>query len=103
MVGGGGSVDEASARLGLPAELLGEAESFRHSDGIYPDNAQTVDIFSCMMTQWKIAPNGKPSGLDYNALETTMRIKRVKFEDENDVFDGIRVMELAALQTLRER
>jgi hypothetical protein len=103
MVGGGGSVDEAASRFGLPADILGEAEQFRQSDGIYPDNAQIVEIFSCMMTQWRIGPNGKPSGLDYKALETPMRIKRVKPEDEEDVFDGLRVMELAALKTMREK
>ena len=103
MVGGGGNANEAAGRLGLPMDLIGEAEQFKNSDGIYPDNAQIVDLFCRVMTQWLYYPNGKPSGLNYPSLELPMRIMRISQDDERDVFDGIRVMELAALKVIRER
>lgn len=102
MVGGGSDISETSNRLGLPADLLAESEQFQRADGVYPDNAQTVGIFSDMMTQWRMGPAGA-TGLDYNALPVVLMIRAVTDDERQDVFDGLRVMEMAALKSIRER
>jgi hypothetical protein len=42
-----------------------------------------------------------PTGLDYNALPQVMRLTGVPHKDWQDVFDGIRTMEDAALEKMR--
>jgi hypothetical protein len=103
MVGGNSDKNEASSRLGLPADLIGEAEGYRDAGGgIYPDNAQTVAIFSDMLTQWRVGATGA-TGLDYAALPAVFSIRHIKREDRADVFDGLQVMERAALEAMREQ
>lgn len=96
----GGSKDqEASSRLGLPLELVQEAEGIAGAkDGIYPDNWLPVSIFCDMSTQWRVGMKGA-TGLDYAALPAVMSIRKVK--DRADVFDCIRIMERAALAEMR--
>lgn len=64
---------------------------------LWPDNAQIHDVFRAMQTQWHTGPMGHATGLDYNALPFVMRRNGVRRRDLDDVFDGIQVMELAAL------
>lgn len=102
LVSGGRSVEEAQGRLGLPADLISDSETFRHSgNGIYPDNVQTVDVFRGMLTQWIMGPAG-PVGLNYVPLDRVMRSRGVAPENENDVFEGFQIMERAALESIRE-
>ena len=101
-VGGSSDQNEISNRLGLPSELVGEAENFRHSDGVYPDNVKTVEVFSSMLTQWRMGPVG-PIGFDYGVLPMVMRFNSVHRDDRQDVFEGLRVMEMSALRTMREK
>jgi len=101
LVGGGSSADEAANRLGLPLDLISESESFQHAEGIYPDNAQIVSVFSSMLTQWIMGPAG-PVGLNYVPLDRVFRSCRVKPEDEDEVFSLFQVMERAALKSIRE-
>jgi hypothetical protein len=99
MSSGGSKEEEASSRLGLPLDLIMEAEGIVGAkDGVYPDNWQTVSIFCDMSTQWRVGANGA-TGLDYAALPAVMSIRKVK--DRADVFDCLRVMERAALAEMR--
>jgi len=86
----------------LPLDLIEEAENFRYSGGIYPDNIITVEVFSSMLTQWRTGPSG-PIGLDYGVLPMVMKFSEIGFSDQRDVFDGVRVMEMSALRTMREK
>lgn len=52
-------------------------------------------MFLACSTQWRIAPMGGITGLDYAAVESVMRMMRIKGRAE--VFEGLRVMENAAL------
>jgi hypothetical protein len=68
---------------------------------VWPDNAMTVRVFCSMTTQWRTGMNGA-TGLDYNALGFVMTALRVPQDDYQTVFDGVRVMEDAALNKIRE-
>ena len=103
MVGGGSDLGEASKRLGLPVELVGEAEDFKGADeGIYPDNWPIATVFSDMMTQWRVGVAGA-TGLDYSALPIVLSIRRIKAADREEVFSGLQVMEQAALEFIRKK
>lgn len=101
-MGGGSDINEASNRLGLPVELLGDAADFQDCDTVYPDNILPVKIFGDMLTQWRIAPMGGPVGLDYNVLPIVLKIRKVDEKEEADIFECIKIMESAALKRMRE-
>lgn len=88
----------------MPLELVMEAEGFKKSDhdGIYPDNWQTVGVFLDMLTQWRTGMNGA-TGLDYTALPVVLRIRKVALAEREDVFNGLQVMERAALTHMRRK
>ena len=69
---------------------------------VWPDNVLAVAVFVSMGTQWRCAGSG-PYGLDYNVLPTVMRYVGVKAEDEQEVFDDLRVLEDAALGKMQEK
>jgi hypothetical protein len=55
-----------------------------------------------MQTQWRTGMSGA-TGLDYNALEPVMRLQGIKKRDQTEVFAGVRVMEIAALEVMRSK
>ena len=69
---------------------------------IWPDNVTTANVFVAMSTQWRIGVSG-PSGLDYNALPVVMRMSGVRSVERADVFNGVQVMEDAALALIRSK
>ena len=84
-------------------ELMEEAEGVvRNEVIVFPDNVQIVAVFDAMMTQWRESMSGV-RGLIYEALPVVLRMKGVKGEDEEEVFDGIQIMERAALAKIREK
>jgi Phage related hypothetical protein (DUF1799) len=60
-----------------------------------------VNTFIAMGTQWRLGPAG-PIGLDYAALPAVMRLMGVAKGSRADVFDDIRTLEDAALETMRK-
>ncbi len=68
---------------------------------IWPENRQTWNVFCSMRTQW-LRSNGMSGdrylGLNYVALESVMRMLKIRNQDE--IFNGIRVMESAAMEVL---
>jgi hypothetical protein len=70
---------------------------------VYAENWDTVSVFSAMGTQWRTGMSG-PTGLDYGPLWQVMRavgVMRRKAQDE--VFLGVRIMEVESLTCFRER
>jgi hypothetical protein len=100
--GGDSTPDDAASRLGLPADLVQESETYQACDGIYPDNLQTVGVFMDMLTQWRVGPAGA-TGLDYTALPVVMGFRGVRKAERSEIFEGVQIMERAALKGLRER
>jgi hypothetical protein len=68
---------------------------------VWPDNVQAINAFVAMATQWRVGPGG-PIGLDYSALPHVLRLTKTPRADWPDIFDSLRVLEDAALETMRE-
>ena len=69
---------------------------------IWPDNILAVRVFLAMSTQWRMGLAGA-TGLDYGALPAVMRLSQVPPGERQNVFNDIRVLEDAALETLQKR
>lgn len=68
---------------------------------VWPDNAGALNVMIAMATQWRAGFSG-PTGLDYAALPAVFELLRIPRDERADVFDGLRVMEDAALELFRE-
>lgn len=53
-----------------------------------------------LQSQWRMAPNGARAGLDYQAVMAVLELLGITAESRRRVFDGLRVMEGAVLETL---
>jgi hypothetical protein len=90
--------DEALAAMGL---MLENDDAAAGAIEVWPGNEKTVEVFVAMMTQWNVGMNGA-TGLRYEALPVVMRYARVPRADQSAVFGGLRVMEGAALEAMRD-
>jgi hypothetical protein len=54
------------------------------------------------VTQWRVGVGGR-SGLDYTAIPVALRLGGVKRSEWAHAFDGIRVMEDAALEFMSDQ
>lgn len=71
---------------------------------VWPMNVRIVRVFRGLATQWRIGPMGEAIGLDYSALTpAVIRGFRVPMAEWPAVFDGVRVMEAAAVRVFSER
>lgn len=68
---------------------------------VWPENWPAYEIFSQLMTQWHVGMGGR-TGLIYQSVFELIDRKGYKNEDWWQVFEGIRVMEIAALETMRQ-
>lgn len=68
---------------------------------VWPDNVVAVNVFIAMSTQWRTGYRG-PTGLDYAVLPAVLRLTGVPADERAGVFDGLRAMEDAALETMRK-
>jgi hypothetical protein len=68
---------------------------------VWPENMEAAVIFMDLDTQWRYGINGI-TGLEYSAIATPLRFRRVPRERWQDVWDGIRIMERAVLELKAE-
>lgn len=68
---------------------------------VFPDVARAVDAFDALGTQWRTGFAGF-TGLDYSAVEPTLRLLGVERSEWKQLFEDIRVMEAAALAQMHE-
>lgn len=68
---------------------------------VWPDNVRAIGVFVRMSTQWRVGMGGA-SGLDYSVLPAVMRLTGVPVEERADVFESVRILEEAALKTMRK-
>lgn len=61
---------------------------------VWDDNWPTVQAFLKVRTQWRVGAAGSV-GLDYTAIDS--RLRRLKLDDEDRIFEDITVMETAIL------
>lgn len=67
---------------------------------IWPENFESVDLFSQLSTQWRVGFNGK-TGLDYNVLFRLLDEMNVSSAAWREFFADIRIMEAEALESMR--
>ncbi|KQV78471.1 hypothetical protein ASD15_21910 [Massilia sp. Root351] len=73
---------------------------------VWEENWATVLLFLDVSTQWNVSAGMEGRiywGLDYQKVESTMRMLGIAQELQPDLFRGLRVMEQAALPLLNER
>lgn len=90
--------DSELAAWGLKPEDYA-AESPIDGIEIWKANWQAFCVFRDLETQWRIGMAG-PSGLDYSAIEPTLRLTGVDTEVWPDVFQCIRVLEREAIDVM---
>lgn len=69
---------------------------------IWPDNVRAYELFNALATQWR-AGMGGPTGLDYSAVEVTMRLCGLPPAEWPELFADLRVMERAALEAMSSK
>lgn len=69
---------------------------------VWPDNVDSVNAFVAMATQWRTGFAGA-TGLDYSSLPVVFNLLGVSKAARAAVFDGVRLMEDAALECLRAK
>jgi len=67
---------------------------------VWVDNWDTVVMFLRMSTQWIVSMGG-PTGLNYSSLEYLCKLYPVK--DACALFEGIQIMEMAALAAMHTK
>ena len=83
--------------FGLDEEL---SEPERNDFELFPENWPAFCVFVGCSTQWRMS-DGQPVGLDYTAVESVMRVYKVK--QARETFERIRVLESAALAEFIKR
>jgi hypothetical protein len=93
-------LDADAAFFGIDAETAAEpAADFE----VFEDNWLTVMTFLRCGTQWRHAGmEGIRTGLDYPSVETVLRMT-VTARERRAVFEGIQIMEHAALDVFAQR
>jgi len=90
--------DSELAAWGLEPEDFA-AESPVDGVEVWKPNWAAVAVFRDLETQWRIGMAG-PSGLDYAAIEPTLRLNSIKRADWPDLFRCIRILEREALDVM---
>lgn len=82
--------------MGLRLEE-GEPECFE----VWPDNWLTVLVFADLMSQWNVGMGGT-IGLRYEALPMVLELHGIAAKQKREIFDGLRVMERAAVDEINK-
>lgn len=69
---------------------------------LYPENLKAWQVFLSSATQWRIAMSGA-TGLDYTALETVLRLQRIKPRHHKDIFWRVQQIERGALDDMNQK
>ena len=95
---------EDAARYGIPLDVLMEtAEAEPELFEVWPENDLSLGVFLTCSTQLRYRTVGQGSivsGLDYTAVETVLRPRKVC--EKSRIFDDVRHMEMAMLEQINE-
>lgn len=69
---------------------------------LWPENKPALDLYSRIVTQWRVGAGG-PVGLDYAVVYREMDDLGLAGEEREEMKAAIRVIEGAALRTMRDR
>lgn len=68
---------------------------------VYPENWQTAQVFRELNLCWRVdSLTGHYLGLDRPSIESTLRLMQIESKRHLEIFEGLRVMEHAALEIL---
>ncbi|WP_293006869.1 DUF1799 domain-containing protein [Nitrosomonas sp.] len=70
---------------------------------VWEENWESVTLFLAMNTQWIISADVGYVGINYVALESSMKMSGTKKKKRAVIFDDVRLMESIALEVLRDR
>ena len=70
---------------------------------VWQENADTVDMFMSLQTQWKVGPMGGYLGLDYPGVSAALNTVVRSWRRRRDLFANLQSMERAALPVLNRR
>lgn len=77
-----------------------EYESF----SVWPENAQTVRVFIMLRRCWRQdGVSGQTLGIERPAIESTLRLLRIKRKHHLELFEQLMIMEDAALSVLNRK
>lgn len=65
---------------------------------VMPCNRQIVELFMALQTQWKRSHTGSLAGIDYQAARAAVELMQVPAADWPELFEGLQVMEFAAVE-----
>jgi hypothetical protein len=77
-----------------------DAELGDEDVNVFPECWPAVLVFAALRTQWRMG-FASATGLDYAAIPVVMDFYGVEAGARRQMFDDIRVMEVAALETIR--
>lgn len=88
--------------LGASEEQIAAAqlEAVKRDFEVWEENWEAVMMFLRMQTQWNVSMNGLV-GLNYQALETLIRLYHVK--EPVELFERVQVIERAALVKMNSK
>lgn len=94
--------------MGAPPEVLARARATnaprRPEFAVLPQNLEAVQVFWALTSQWRMATGLSGVfriGLDYQAIPTVLRFMEIPRKRWGALFDALRVMELAVLESAR--
>jgi len=67
---------------------------------LLPENVKALNLYNDCSTQWNINANGFLVGLNYQGVESVMRLQSVKENEKPFLFSQLQVLETA---TINER
>ena len=89
-------------QLGLPADLLGDANDRTIEFPLWPENKPIVDAFIAVATQWRVVTlaSGRAwwQGLDYTAVRAGLEMADIRLTPAQ--WFGVQQMERTASATL---
>ena len=95
-----------SLRFGIPAELLREAigcDEGSETFGVWPEHREVVELFMACATQWRVIDGVRGTrfaGLDYTGVDVAMRMYGIRGQRRREVFEGVQIMEVSAMEVL---
>lgn len=69
---------------------------------LWPENAPVLQLWFAVQTQWQYGPRGQEVGMKYEGVESCMRLQGIPEAERAELFDGLRAMEVAALNEWAE-
>jgi hypothetical protein len=96
----GSRIDEEAEAALAAFGLIHEGAAPEASIDVWPENFEAVRLFIAMGTQWNVGMSGA-IGLRYEALPAVMRLSGIPSAERRAAFDGLRIMERAALDAMR--